>query len=324
MMASCEVEFSPNAEWKNIPVVYCILDQDDDTSWVRLERCYLSSDGAFTHGRDADSINYPEGAVSVAILAYENGALKDSLPFQYTLRPRDTGTFASEPQPLYYCFTRNRLKFNYQYILKVRNGDGSLLLSTDPVRLISNPENELLFTNPDNMRNRFAFYSSEAQGSPAENCAICWRTLENARSYQPMVRFYYQVHSETRHVDLFCRKVNVKSTNTTSCTTYYQRRVFLDDLKEKLKSDTASHKKYIPRVDIYLTSCTEDINAYMNSVDMGNHVTDGDYQLYTNVHGGLGIFGARRTHLYRSMDADTSLVDKKGLFWFLINELGME
>ncbi len=41
LLASCEVDFSPNASWREIPVVYCVLDQDDDTSYVRVERCFL-------------------------------------------------------------------------------------------------------------------------------------------------------------------------------------------------------------------------------------------------------------------------------------------
>ena len=41
LLSACEVEFSPNAEWREIPVVYCVLDQDDDTTFVRVERCFL-------------------------------------------------------------------------------------------------------------------------------------------------------------------------------------------------------------------------------------------------------------------------------------------
>ena len=29
--ASCKVEFSPNAPWKDVPSVYCVLDIQEDT-----------------------------------------------------------------------------------------------------------------------------------------------------------------------------------------------------------------------------------------------------------------------------------------------------
>ena len=49
-----------------------------------------------------------------------------------------------------------------------------------------------------------------------------------------------------------------------------------------------------------------DMNAYMNSVASGtnlNQTTD----TYTNIHGGVGIFAARRTHLYKYLLADNSM-----------------
>ncbi|MBQ6096732.1 MAG: hypothetical protein IJK99_03190, partial [Bacteroidales bacterium] len=67
LFASCEVEFSPNADWKEIPVVYCVLDQDDDTSYVRVQRCFLGEGNQYQYTSVADSIYYPQGALSVAI-----------------------------------------------------------------------------------------------------------------------------------------------------------------------------------------------------------------------------------------------------------------
>ena len=38
---SCDNDFNPNAEWKETMVVYGLLDQDQDTTWVRVQKCYL-------------------------------------------------------------------------------------------------------------------------------------------------------------------------------------------------------------------------------------------------------------------------------------------
>ena len=46
---SCEVEFSPNDKWTEIPVVYCVLDQDDDTSFVRVQRCFLGEGNQYRY-----------------------------------------------------------------------------------------------------------------------------------------------------------------------------------------------------------------------------------------------------------------------------------
>ena len=47
--SSCRVEFSPNAPWRDVPSVYCVLDPEEDTVWVRLQRCYLGEDNLYNY-----------------------------------------------------------------------------------------------------------------------------------------------------------------------------------------------------------------------------------------------------------------------------------
>ena len=313
-LASCEVEFSPNAEWKNVPVVYCVLDQDDDTSWVRVERCYLSNDGVFSYGNLSDSINYDSAAISVALLAYEGDILRDSMAFEYMLRLRDSGSFAHGMQPIYGCETRGRLKENYTYFLNIRNADGTLLATTKPVSLIRQISNTVI-TDPSNVH---GFKFSDINNGSDANCKIAWNNLENARIYQPVVRFYYGVDTETRYVDVKCPQVPASPRYSTG-SLFYQRALFLDDLKKHLLADTASRKEYLMRVDLYLTCCTEDLNTYMSTTALGNIAIEQNHQVYTNIIGGIGIFAARRTHIYKSIPADDSLIKDRGLYWFLRN-----
>ena len=64
LAASCEVDFSPNAPYRETPVVYCLLDQDDDTTWVRVERCFLEEGSIYNYGSDGQLYNYPQGRVT--------------------------------------------------------------------------------------------------------------------------------------------------------------------------------------------------------------------------------------------------------------------
>lgn len=323
--ASCEVEFTPNAEWKNIPVVYCLLDQDEDTTWVRVQRCYLVDDNIYNYGQNTDSINYPQGSITVSLLAYENGVLKDSMDFHYVERSRDSGNFASASQPLYWFETRNRLKENYTYVLTVRNAtDGSILATTDPISLIcQRKENgkyiplilkpEVHVFNGDTNYDISGLKFNKYVGHEAY-CEIQWNTMENARLYQPMVRLYYAVNGSTQHIDLFCPKIVSKTTVN------YARSQFLADVKSKLEGDTTS-KQYLARVDLYLTCCTEELNVYMSNTT--NSAVDSRAQgAFNNIHGGVGVFAARRIHLYKRMPADNSMVEDRGLLYFL-KELGV-
>ena len=70
-LTSCEVEFSPNADYKEVPVVYCILNQDEDTTWARIQKCYLGENDLNSYTDIKDSTNYPEGAIEVKLLQSE-------------------------------------------------------------------------------------------------------------------------------------------------------------------------------------------------------------------------------------------------------------
>ena len=71
--------------------------------------------------------------------------------------------------------------------------------------------------------------------------------------------------------------------------------------------DDDTNTKIYPMIfDIYIRACNEDLYAYFNSVDAGS-----DGSVYTNIEGGLGIFAARRTHIYRRVPGDPS--DRPGI-----------
>ena len=97
LASSCKVDFSPNAEWKDVPAVYCVLDPEEDTVFARVQRCYLGEDNLYTYTQIADSTNYQQGDISVSLLAYKGksgpdhsytstGQLVDRWELQYTLR----------------------------------------------------------------------------------------------------------------------------------------------------------------------------------------------------------------------------------------------
>jgi hypothetical protein len=317
MMSGCKVEFSPNAEWKNVPVVYCILDQDDDTTWVRVQRCYLSEGNIYQYGSYSDSINYPQGSISVALLAYQDGTLKDSIAFSYTERDRDSGSFAYSAQPLYFALTKNKLNENYTFALSIRStADGSLLAYTDPISLIKKTSGTLIskpsITVMPSGDTLGGFYFNDGDPTSGAACNIQWNPLLNARLYQPIVRFYYESGGITHHVDLLCSRVSSSNTEVR-----YPRSQFLSDLKEKLKDDT-SVKHYIPHVDIYLTCCTEELNAYLSTTSSGSSINQ-EHEAFSNIIGGVGVFAARRTHLYKGMPSDNSNQPGVGLHDLLIN-----
>lgn len=318
LLTSCEVEFSPNAEWKEIPVVYCLLDQDDDTTWARVERCYLGEGSIYSYSAISDSINYPAGSISVWLVEQRDGA-EVLHPFRDTVLDRAPGAFASAAQPIYYLPSRNLLKDYATYDIRVvRTADGQLLAhAKQPIQLIVRNPDDSVFTKPNftynplqhTYRGMFAFKNS------GNTCQMEWPALQNARLYQPFVRFYYAVDGERRYIDV--RTPSVSSINNADrYTLYYSATSFLSNVKDQLKDDPRP-KEYLKEVELYLTACSEDFSAYMSNVAAAGNL-DQSRELYSNIEGGRGIFAARRTHLHRWYPADSSVLSMPpGLAWQL-------
>ncbi len=309
LLTSCEVEFSPNADWKEIPVVYCLLDQQDDTTWARVEKCYLGEGDIYEYSSITDSINYPQGSIEVSILVYRNGSQVDSLPFRDTLVNRPEGNFAHLAQPLWYCPTQGRLQENCSYRIRVRRtADHSILAqSTETISLVIKQPDDSLIVKPYSSR-RFAFKDGHGK------CNIEWNPLVNARLYQPMVRFYYCVGADTLYTDIACQSVS-SPTHAIA----YDSSNFFSTLKQRLKDDPRE-KLYPAIVDIYILACTEDLNAYIYSITDAVDI-DQAREMYTNIEGGLGVFAARRKHLYKRMLADDS--QAPGGFYRHLKSLGV-
>ena len=209
------------------------------------------------------------------------------------------------------------MRENYTFVLKVRNtADGTLLASTEPISLIKKTSGTLIskpsITVMPSGDTLGGFYFNDGDPTTGAYCLIQWNPLANARLYQPIVRFYYESEGNVHYVDLLCQRVTASSSEVR-----YPREQFLTDLKTKLQDDP-SVKHYIPHVDIYLTCCSEELNAYITTSSQGTSINQ-EHESFSNIIGGIGVFAARRTHLYKGMPSDYSLQPGAGLYDLLLN-----
>lgn len=102
LWASCSNDFEVTAPWKDIPVVYGLLNVDDDVHFIRVEKAFLDPDGnALDIAKIADSLYYADAVVKlervsngqVFTLTRVNG---EDIGF-----PRDPGIFATSPNWIY-------------------------------------------------------------------------------------------------------------------------------------------------------------------------------------------------------------------------------
>lgn len=335
--SSCKVEFSPNAEWRDVPNVYCVLDPEEDTVWARVQRCYLGEDNLYNYASIADSNNYPEGTLSVYLLAWQgkrnagNGLvatnrLIDRWQLAYTERVgKPDGSFASGIQPLYYCVPGKQLQKDSDCVFQLvvinnASGDTIAKASTTLVgfleKTISGRDTmEKVLVLPSSGRAREFGFRVGCRGE------IKWNTLPRGRLYQPVVTFHYRKRNDTLGIDIpgYTLK-NMYETSTLSSKTITQNR-FLSTIKNHLKDNTDS-LFCVNNVDVTIYVCNEDLNAYISSHD--NSVVSGqEYSTYSNIEGGVGIFGSRRTHIRVNVPCDSSGTPQAGYIDYELNNLGV-
>ncbi len=138
LLNSCSNDFELTSEWKEIPVVFAILNPSDEFHYVRIEKAFLDPErNALEVAQIADSLYYPEGAISVFIKQKDNAALYpltrvDGNTVGFV---RDTGIFATTPKWLY-RFSSNDLpgglreKTEYQLVIKRSNGQPDITAAT--------------------------------------------------------------------------------------------------------------------------------------------------------------------------------------------------
>lgn len=324
MATSCKVEFSPNAEWKDVPSVYCIIDPQEDTIWARVQRCYLGNDNLYNYSTIADSTNYPSGQIRVVLKAWKGirdnegfltatNQLVDSWELRDTLvSGRPSGHFAEGSQPLFYCTPGNRLIKDTNcvfqlLIINTNSGDTIARATTTLVGFL--PMVPMSGNRHDSIETTCLI---EPNQSPAWEFGyrtrtggrLKWRTLPRGRLYQPKVTFYYRKGNDTLSIDIVGKNVaNTRNTSTLTSTAISEDR-FLQVIKDSLANNRDSLFN-VNNVDITIAVCNEELNAYLNSQ---NSIRSGsqEMQTYTNIEGGVGIFASRRGHLKVNVPCDSN------------------
>lgn len=334
---SCKVEFSPNATWTETPIVYCLLDQDDDTTYIRVQKAYLGEGNQYDFAQIIDSINYPQGSIEVKLLGWKSKLDNTGLPtrdlsvtapvqefiFDYTiLTDKVDGSFSAPNQPVYYYPTKNLLDTNFIYQLIITHQPSGDTIATAETYLIKNYSSmTTMLTKPNNI-NEFQFSGT------SKVCEFQWYTLPFARQYQPHVIFHY--HDFYRHfngikydtiltphtVRINCPKVK-SNLNSPALSCRLDRQTFLTTVKESIQArnidwalyeaDTNTDFSLVvdKDVDIYINAANEDLAAYLYSQQITGGINQDSYN-YTNIKGGLGIFAARRTHIQFTVPSNTA------------------
>ncbi len=110
---SCETDIDVNADYQDIPIVYGIINPNDDNHYIKINKAFLGATNAYELAANPENFNYADGELEITVQEFaENGSLVKTFsttnatgPLAITRTvneiPKDPGIFANSSNVLY-------------------------------------------------------------------------------------------------------------------------------------------------------------------------------------------------------------------------------
>lgn len=311
VFASCSSDIDLYADYKDVPIIYGMLNARADTNYIKITRAFCGTNDNPIDANEvaliSDSSNYPD-KLYVRIIE-----LKNTYGMQYqptgraflldtiTIHNKEEGVFYSPDQVVYYTtesFNTNSESARYRYRLVVVKPDG------DTVTALTNMVGDEDFS--------IVTRSLSFQSTPSEAFGnIYFRADGIAPLYEVGIQFNYLEQMAGHGI----REKHVKrSFGTRPITEFnkiegsensyyleYSVNWLFNALANAIGSDTIidpehpNVARYIDDFVITISAAGEDLYYYYlsNQAQEGNAA--GFVSVYSNIEGGYGVFSSRST-----------------------------
>ncbi len=295
-MAACSTRVDLYADYKDVPVIYGLIDITQDTNYVKIIRAFSGSNDnpidASQVALIADSSNYP-GKLDARIVEYKNVYGNTFQPTgqeivldTMTIHDKESGSFYFPNQKVYYTTaTFNDNTDVYKYQLVVLKGNDTV---TSDTKLVGG-ENFRILTQTVTFTPDGYDKTGKINFTPADNAAV----------YELKLVFNYKEKKGNGPVT--DKKVSwsygavglndlVYENNHYSMT--YSETTLFNYLTTAIGADTVNVERYIGSFNVYLSAGGTELYNYIQinapSEGLSQNIPD-----YTNINGGFGVFSSR-------------------------------
>lgn len=301
LFCSCSTRVDLYADYKDIPIIYGLIDYQKDTNYIRINRAFCGSNDNPINANEvaliADSCNYP-GKLDARIIELKQGYGNEYLPTgtvfildTITIHEKDSGAFYSPNQKVYFTttatngqrFKRNSGNNIYRYRLEIYKdndtvssetgivGDDNFAINTQQMSFVPDEtgENRVTFRTADNA----SFYELSFQFNYEE--------IKGGHTYQKSVHYNFgtQLPDEQEHNAVYFG---------------YPKSMLFNLLEKAIGGDTIGVTRHVRNCVLTLSAGGDDLYNFIlvNTQGGGYSQTVPDY---TNIKGGYGVFSSRLT-----------------------------
>lgn len=291
---SCETEIDIVHESNSVPIIYCILNQDDTIQSLKLSRSYLSGN-AQNPPLSQDSLLI-KGEVNLTIETVENSQVTAVDKLKPYLVEKDSGFFPNDSQLIYKGFFKIKENTSYRLIVEIKEWDYlaySSFLSLGDFKLIdpSYPEAREIHMLDDH------------------NPVIHWTKSQNASVYQVGCRIHYQEirsdRRENRSMVILFTTVFYRDDPGGFYTYLVNSNQFYKRLSDSMPADPDLLRQ-LTDVDVFVLAGSESLGFYLSAQLMQDPFQFYDYK---NLINGQGVFGSCKTKEMKGFEFDDQSLD---------------
>jgi hypothetical protein len=287
---SCNNELDINADYKEIAVVYSLLDPKLDTQWVRIERGYLGNKPASASFDEPDSLFYEN--VTAELIEFDENGNETRIPLfrDDTSRQRnDNGPFTQNAFRLYRTNGITRLNPFYTYNLQVETGSETPTIHVESNINIIRATTTSPSGSPDLLDIRKPIQTASMAVPPVFLGAIEWEDHTGFRS-EVIVGFHYTEYNPTTKEKVYKSfERNLGTTRDNSIDYRYS------SLYQNIANNIQPNPqviRFFEKLSIRVTVIGREVDTYARL----NIPTTGIIQSrpeYTNLENAIGVFSSR-------------------------------
>ena len=296
--ASCENEVDLNADYKEITIVYGLLNQAQDRQYVKITKAFQTEGDVFVAAKDPKNSIYDPKDLEVWLDEYDNDVfLKTIYLDSVMINNKDTGDFYS-PNEIIYA-TPLGVKFNedynYHLSIKVKSTGNTIESRTKMIH-------DFTIIKPISLQTQASFVGNFKQ-------TVSWNVAKNGVLHQFVIRYFYtdvpQSGSTSSHyVDLVfpTKRADPNALNEKMVIEFYGSS-FYQNLEAKISLPEAGMKRYSDSLYYMFNVADEDFTIYLDINGPSNSVVQ-ERPAYSNVTNGVGLFSSRffKTRYFSSLN----------------------
>jgi hypothetical protein len=306
MFTSCETDIETNAEYKDMTIVYGLLDPTETDHYIKINKGFIGNANANDLANDANNYNYTNGEISVKIDEFKpSGVFVDEHKLDRVVNdiPKDNGIFDNATNVLY-KFTKAGLNTDNIYKLSIYNIALEKIVSaeTDLVKLpYVSPFNELKLRNSTGTSLKHTFDVTPGENLGRIKAEFIFNYTEHRLEDENGNPSTIDTVVENKSIRISMGEELATDLQGNNLSFDITGNALFSAIESKIPTTTPNlYKRQINNATVEYTLAGVDLSTYMSVNDpaLGSQ----DKLGFTNINNGLGLFSSRVVMRNTSID----------------------